>query len=124
MDSEARARQLVRARSAGRCELQHPTACRGGADGVHHRVKRGQGGLWSPANLLDACGSGTTGCHGWTEAHPTLAGELGWALPSYADPLTTPCWLGWSVNGAGWWLLDADGCMAWCDQPRPELLTR
>lgn len=52
---------------------------------TQHRVSRGMGGSlpdWVnlPANLITLCGSGTTGCHGWVEAHPTFAQEAGWSV--------------------------------------------
>lgn len=33
-----------------------------------------------PANLLLLCGSGTTGCHGWIEAHRGDSLDLGWLV--------------------------------------------
>jgi hypothetical protein len=52
---------------------------------TQHRVARGMGGSvpdWvnGPANLITLCGSGTTGCHGWVESHPTFAQEAGWSV--------------------------------------------
>lgn len=58
-----------------------------------------------PANLITLCGSGTTGCHGWVEAHPVHAKELGLSVsrngppPSEVPVLTLD----------GWVLLDNDG---------------
>ena len=31
-----------------------------------------------PCNIVELCGSGTTGCHGWAHAHP--AGDWWWLL--------------------------------------------
>jgi hypothetical protein len=104
MTSEAAGRRIVAQRSAGRCErcgLPGPTT-------VHHRVKRRRGGTWAPANLLALCGDGTTGCHGWVEAHPLNAQAHGLDLPTGTDPTTAEAYL-WTVNGAAWWLLTDDG---------------
>jgi hypothetical protein len=71
-----------------------------------HRIGRGVGGLWAPSNGLHLCGSGTTGCHGYIGAEPTLArDERGWRLESHEVPAEVPAlhWL------HGWVLLDDDG---------------
>lgn len=79
-------------RSGARCET-----CGGvlGSLGwsAHHRDARGSGGtrragINALSNLLVACGSGSTGCHGWVHAHPTEATRLGWMLPTATDVLT------------------------------------
>jgi hypothetical protein len=70
---------------------------------TQHRVARGMGGTrWLgvnlPANLITLCGSGTTGCHGWVERHPTEAKLLGLALSRFiSDPASHPVftWRGW-----------------------------
>jgi hypothetical protein len=104
--NEAKARQIVTARSGGRCEL-----CRNNkADSWAHRRSRGQGGLWTPSNGLALCGSGTSGCHGWTEHNPTLAAAGGWRLVhDHRDPAEVPVWLAPALTWPGWWLLDDDG---------------
>lgn len=99
---EETARTAVRIASAGRCQLQVPWCCEGRAAGVHHRQKRSAGGRWHPANLVDACGSGTTGCHGYVEAHPAEAMRLGWWLEQRQDALEVPAWL-WTPQGRAWW---------------------
>lgn len=64
---------------------------RGVAYSLQHRKKRSAGVDNRPSNLVLLCGSGTTGCHGWVESHPTLAAvEGGWALSGYVDPATVP----------------------------------
>lgn len=62
---------------------------------TQHRRARGMGGTSRrevnlPSSLLTLCGSGTQGCHGWAEAHPERARELGWSVPSWADPESLP----------------------------------
>lgn len=56
-------------------------------------------GVNLPSNLLTLCGSGTTGCHGWVEAHPAWATAHGWSVPRWqtADVATVPVWTwrGW-----------------------------
>lgn len=107
--NESEARRRVALRAAGRCEL-----CRG-TDSLTfaHRRSRGQGGGWSPANGLRLCGSGTTGCHGWTEHNPDAAAAGGWRLVhDDRDPAVVPVWLN-GLNGPGWWLLDDLGLLTW-----------
>lgn len=119
--TEQRARLAVRERSQGRCE-----ACgRQPAQGVHHRQPRSAGGSWSPANLLDLCGSGTTGCHGLVEAHLDPIGpartpdvstyELGLHVRRGQNPADVPVRLNHPVYGAGWWWLNDDGTLTWHD---------
>jgi hypothetical protein len=66
-----------------------------------------------PANLLSLCGSGTTGCHGWTEHHPAEAKAAGLAVsrnglrPEHVPVLT------WR----GWLLLTNDGQAIPVDEP-------
>lgn len=57
----------------------------------------------SPANIIELCGSGTTGCHGWAHAHPAEAERFGYIIPSWRAPLSVPI-RDW--NGDWWWLLD------------------
>ena len=40
-----------------------------------------------PCNIVELCGSGTTGCHGWAHAHPAEAERFGYIIPSWRDPL-------------------------------------
>ncbi len=61
----------------------------------HHRQARGMGGssrpeVNSPANVLLVCGTGTTGCHGFIEAHRTAAELEGWLVRHGLDPATVP----------------------------------
>lgn len=104
--SEQRARAVVYARSQGRCEV-----CGRQAHTVHHRVKRGQGGTWSPANLLHICGDGTRYCHGWIEQQPTHAMTLGLWVPTHADPRTTPAFIQPAMFTRDWWTHDDDGML-------------
>lgn len=71
----------------------------------HHRKLRSRGGADAADNLILACGSGTTGCHGWMHANPAEATLLGFIVPSWADPATVP------IRHAlyGWVLLLPDG---------------
>lgn len=111
---ESVGRRIVRERSAGLCEIALPDICLGRVAGVHHRVKRSQGGTWSPANLLDSCGSGTTGCHGWVEANPDKAHELGLSLRSYESPEEISAYIRWAGQRSRWFL-EADGTLRWDD---------
>lgn len=64
-----------------------------------------RGDVNSPANLVLLCGSATTGCHGWVEAHPGEAARLGFRLGQWADPADVPV-LYW---GRVWARLDHGG---------------
>lgn len=108
---EAEARRIVRERSEGICEIVVPGICLKRAAGVHHRLKRSHGGAWAPSNLLDACGSGTTGCHGYTEAHPAWARDEGlWLMTGDGDPRDVSVHMRW-MNAKSWWLLDDEGIL-------------
>lgn len=53
---------------------------------IHHRLRRSQGGLNTPDNLITLCGSGTTGCHGWVHANVADSQDAGWLVRSGHDP--------------------------------------
>lgn len=120
--TEARGRAAVRERGQGRCEMGLP-GCLGRADGVHHRLPAGAGGGWSPANLLGACGSGTTGCHGRTEHERTAAYADGRLVPRGTDPATVPVRLRHPVYGPALWLLGHDGLMRYVDSIEAPAVT-
>lgn len=63
-------------------------------------------GVNLPGNLLTLCGSGTTGCHGWVESHPTWAEAHGWSVRrSLQDAVTlVPIW-----TWRGWVRIRNDG---------------
>ena len=73
---------------------------------LHHRVKRSQGGKWSPENIVALCGHGTTpgGCHAWVEHHPNDAEKQGYHVRPWNDPLETPL-----LRRGLWALLDDAG---------------
>lgn len=108
MTTEQQARAIVWERSAGgRCEV-----CGREGHSLQHRVKRGQGGAWDPANLIRVCGDGTLYCHGWIEAHPRLSMVLGLWLPSTTpDPAAAPAYLRPGMWWRDWWTLDSAGCL-------------
>lgn len=79
---ESRTRKLVAVRSGGvceRCGLRD-------AESVHHRLKKSQGGRWSPANCVAVCGDGVRGCHGYIEEHPDAAFAEGFHVRPWCDP--------------------------------------
>lgn len=86
-------RALVRDRSAGFCEVCGTRA----GENIHHRAPRGMGGtkrdIHTAEWLLNLCGSGTTGCHGYIESHRDEAYEKGWLLRRHSSPRTIPAWL-------------------------------
>ena len=94
--SEELGRRAVTERAGGRCEL-----C-GTAGGLEwaHRVRRGQGGTWSPVNGCHLCRY----CHAALTHDPPLAAQGGWEVPPHGDPARVPVWLS-TLEGAGWWLL-------------------
>jgi len=108
--SEAAGREAVRERSFGRCE---GCPCHRG-ESFQHRVKKGQGGLWSPSNGIRLCGSGTTGCHGDVEHNPEIAYLLGLGCKSTDDASAVPAYLH-TPYGTGWWLLNHDGSITYVD---------
>lgn len=112
--SETMARAIVKERSAGRCELAIRGRCRGIAESAAHRQRRGQGGLWTPSNLLAACGDGASGCHGWMGQQPTWAKAAGLEVPSWANPALVPAYVEWHGSTRGWWHLTDDGCLTAC----------
>lgn len=118
--AETTARQLVRARSRGWCEIGIPGVCLGRAETWHHRLRASQGGPWETSNGLHACGDGTRGCHGAVTAPPP--GQLdhylrnGWVIPAWDHRHPT----GISVQHArlGRVLLDNNG--GWTPQQTTE----
>lgn len=68
-------------RAQRQCEIVIPGICLRYANNAHHRKNQGQGGDDRLSNLLLACGSGTTGCHGWVTEHPGISKrEKGWSI--------------------------------------------
>jgi hypothetical protein len=83
--TERATRIAVPGRSGGRCEY-----CWHKATNMAHRKNVSQGGLWSPANVLHLCGSGTIGCHGYFTHHPTEAYRLGVNVHRDEEPAQIP----------------------------------
>lgn len=80
---------------------------------MHHRLKRGQGGLWAPENIAALCGHGTAGCHGWVEHFPDAAALIGWHVRPWENPASIPVlW-----RGSTWVYLLSDGGMTNADPP-------
>ena len=82
---------------------------------LQHRRARGMGGSSDPstngtANLIVLCGSGTSGCHGWVESHPTEANLAGWRVAQRCDPENIPVL--YELEGISY-LLDAAGCRSY-----------
>lgn len=82
---EKRTRRIVKERSGGLCEL-----CGAIGHSAHHRKNRGQGGSWSPSNIVWLCGDGARGCHGWVTTHPELARGAGFHVPWWETPAQIP----------------------------------
>lgn len=105
-----RIRQLVIDRDDHCCvACGHWVDVEGGNYSLQHRRARGAGGSRrsdtnSLANLILMCGSATTGCHGYVEAHPDYALSRGYRVTQQQDPALVPVW----VAGWGEVLLDPD----------------
>ncbi len=74
----------------GRCQLKIPSVCTQWATNRHHRKLRKHGGTDEPVNLIDLCGSGTTGCHGYVHHNPAISFAKGWLVHSWDDPAEVP----------------------------------
>lgn len=77
---------------------------------IHHRSPRRMGGtrrvqIHYPSNLLVACGSGTTGCHGLIESRRTDSYRFGWLVKTGYPPEEVP----FCDTRGNWWLLTDDG---------------
>lgn len=70
----------------------HDPSCWPGRSGHHRQLRRAADPdvRHSPANIVELCGSGTTGCHGWVHQHVKEAERLGLIVPLGRDPRTTP----------------------------------
>src|ERR1700757_5248033 len=83
---EKRCREIVKARSEGRCER----CGRLGGTTIHHRKKRSAGGRWDASNCVAVCGHGTAGCHGWIESRPNEAEVEGFHVRPWQIPENIP----------------------------------
>ena len=106
MSAEERlTRALVSDRSQGLCEKCGTSKPLEKA----HRIGRGVGGKWTPANILDLCHD----CHHGHHATPAEAYEHGWHLRSTQDPLRERVLI--RKDGRyDWAFLDDEGGWAWC----------
>lgn len=78
-----------------------------GRSGHHRQLRRAADPQWrnSPENIIELCGSGTTGCHGWVHQHVAEAERLGYIVPIGLDPYDKPVF-----DWEGRWLwLNGDG---------------
>lgn len=106
---QARARRIVAERADGRCEIGISQVCLGAADTIHHRRKRRfKDTIWSVSNLVACCGDGVRGCHGWVEAHPSLANAEGLWLFGHQIPQLEAIHMSFGARRS-WWMLDDDG---------------
>jgi hypothetical protein len=74
----------------GRSVYSFPRSC-------HHRQLRSGGGPDAPRNRITACGTGTTGCHGWMHHHRGEAEAGGWIVSRYRLPELVPA-LHWRLG--------------------------
>ena len=85
---EARARDAVAGRSGGLCEIRL-RGCFGRALDWHHRLLKGQGGLWQASNGLHLC----RWCHEAvtnTRGNRATYEQNGWLIPANTVPAIVP----------------------------------
>lgn len=110
---EAAARDIVKVRADGNCEMAIPNVCTGKHESIHHRRKRRYVDTrWQPSNLIAACGDGTRGCHGYVESHPAWAMTQGLWLKEGEDPHLISVHMRWG-HQRSWWLLYDEGLLEW-----------
>lgn len=114
-----KARELVRTRSGGFCEI-HMVGCFNLATDWHHRKLRSQGGRWEAVNGLHACRF----CHEAvtnTRGHRKEYEANGWLVPRSGDPAAVEVLL-WHQGRQDWFLLLPDGSVDLAPWPegRPE----
>jgi hypothetical protein len=78
---ERSTRPAVKGRSDGKCEY-----CGRRATEMHHRIGRGVGGPWCPANILHLCSED----HVRVTLNPAWAKSLGLSVESYDEPAEVP----------------------------------
>ena len=105
--TEAEAREIVRKRANGRCEV-----CGGRGSEYSHRQRRSiQANRWDPANALLACRS----CHARMHNSPQEARTVGWHVSIYEEPAQVPVLL----SDGHYWLLDHEGGATEVVDPQP-----
>lgn len=109
------AKEIIRARSGGTCEI---CGMKRACDPSHRRAAA-HGGPWSGSNLLDACRP----CHEGAENLPLDADAGGWRIVHRdTPPAAARVWLpATATRLAGWWLLDDGGGVWETDGPVPPL---
>jgi hypothetical protein len=91
---------------------------RRGGYSIHHLTLRSHGVDNSVEAQVLACGSGTTGCHGWIHANPAAARAAGWIRSgtakagSAAQPVMVAV-----PSGFAWFLLLPDGTRRGVEAP-------
>lgn len=73
---------VVSERCRGACEARCTVRCTGGAEQLHHRRMRSQGGGHTVANLLFVCHA----CHAWIHAQPGESYRRGLLVHSWDAP--------------------------------------
>lgn len=106
-EDERATRRIVEERSDGFCEKCGAPP----ATDKAHRISRGVGGWWDPANILDLCRT----CHQYDHAHPTTAYDGGWHLRSGTIPEDAPVWFH-HEGTFGWAYLHHDGTYTWASK--------
>jgi hypothetical protein len=109
-------------RDRGRCVIPRMIAggwepCPRRANSVHHRNHHHTDNR--PSNKLSVCGDGTSGHHGYIEAHPEEARLFRWSVTRH-EPGNEPVWLWHPVYGLGWYLLTDSYGLDSCPPPRTD----
>ncbi|MCX5070847.1 hypothetical protein OOJ91_33925 [Micromonospora lupini] len=127
--------QQLLVRSGGNCEARTPWCLAEHGTGslvrlsrervsIHHRRPRGMGGTrradaHALHNLMLLCGTGVTGCHGWTESERTAARQRGLLVHQDVDPAVAPVVLASGrvvlLDRHGPWTLDPNGVPTYVD---------
>lgn len=110
-----KARELVKKRSGGFCEIRM-IGCFGPATDWHHRQLRSQGGKWEARNGLHACRF----CHEAvtnTRGHRAEYERNGWLVRSHLDPAAVDV-LMWHQGRQDWFLLMEDGSVQLAPFPK------
>lgn len=89
--AEKRTRDLVLERDGYRCVCPCARSIVGEFYSLGHRLREGQGGKYTPVNLLTFQGTGSMGCHARIDQRRDPSDEAnGYTVRSWQDPASVP----------------------------------